>query len=303
MKTDGSKVRLIAHLIRVQDQVHVWANTYDRQDFSLGVQADIAESIASAVARTLAPSSPATTLLTSRWLRAHTKLCALLDCQSRCGDVFLAQEEVMSVLRRTFLSLAPILPLVSTASLRQGAVSNTVPSTFPSHDPEVSREMVAVSHGNVARVRELLSNRPALANASWDWGYGDWESALGAASHVGNQEIARLLLAAGARPTIFSAAMLGQVETVRAFVAASPGVQKTRGPHGLTLLSHARAGGAAAADVVKFLESVGDADPRYTNEPLTDGDRTAIAGSLRIRPRADRTADGGHWGARTEHSA
>ena len=103
--------------------------------------------------------------------------------------------------------------------------------------------MVAVSHGNVARVRELLSNRPALANASWDWGYGDWESALGAASHVGNQEIARLLLAAGARPTIFSAAMLGQVETVRAFVAASPGVQKTRGPHGLTLLSHARAGG------------------------------------------------------------
>ena len=59
MKTDGSKVRLIAHLIRVQDQVHVWANTYDRQDFSLGVQAEIAESIASAVATKLAPSSPA----------------------------------------------------------------------------------------------------------------------------------------------------------------------------------------------------------------------------------------------------
>ena len=190
----------------------------------------------------------------------------------------------MSVLRRTFLSLAPILPLVSTASFRQGAVSNIVPSNFPSHDPEVSREMVAVSHGNAARVRELLSNRPALANASWDWGYGDWESALGAASHVGNQEIARLLLAAGARPTIFSAAMLGQVETVRAFVAASPGVQKTRGPHGLTLLSHARAGGAAASDVVKFLESVGDADPRYTNEPLTDGDKAAIAGVYAFGP-------------------
>jgi DNA-binding winged helix-turn-helix (wHTH) protein/TolB-like protein len=59
MKTDGSGVRLIAHLIRVQDQVHVWANTYDRQDFSLGVQAEIAESIASAVATKLAPSSPA----------------------------------------------------------------------------------------------------------------------------------------------------------------------------------------------------------------------------------------------------
>ena len=107
--------------------------------------------------------------------------------------------------------------------------------------------MVGVSHGNVARVRELLTGRPALANASWDWGYGDWESALGAASHVGNQEIAKLLLAAGARPSIFSAAMLGQLDTVKAFILASPGVQKTRGPHGLTLLSHARAGGPAAA--------------------------------------------------------
>jgi hypothetical protein len=192
----------------------------------------------------------------------------------------------MSVLRRTFLSLAPILPLVPTASFRQGSVAKSAPSTFPSHDPDVAREMVAVSHGNVARVRELLSNRPALANASWDWGYGDWESALGAASHVGNHEIARLLLAAGARPTIFSAAMLGQVETVRAFVAASPGVQKTRGPHGLTLLSHARAGGAAAADVVKFLESVGDADPKYTNEPLTDGDKTAMSGVYAFGPEA-----------------
>lgn len=192
----------------------------------------------------------------------------------------------MSLLRRTFLSLAPVLPLVPAISLRQATSPAGVPPTFPSHDPEVAREMVAVSHGNVARVRELLANRPALANASWDWGYGDWESALGAASHVGNQEIARLLLAAGARPSIFSAAMLGQLDTVRAFVVASPGVQKTRGPHGLTLLSHARAGGPPAADVVKYLESVGDADLRYTNEPLTDSDKAAIAGSYLFGPGA-----------------
>jgi hypothetical protein len=144
--------------------------------------------------------------------------------------------------------------------------------------------MVAVSHGNVARVRELLAGRPALANASWDWGYGDWESALGAASHVGNQEIARLLLAAGARPSIFSAAMFGQLDVVKAFIMASPGIQKTRGPHGLTLLSHARAGGAGAVEVVKYLEALGDADPKYTNEPLTDADRAAIAGTYGFGP-------------------
>jgi hypothetical protein len=150
---------------------------------------------------------------------------------------------------------------------------------FPSHDPELAREMVSVSHGNTARVRELLTGRPALADASWDWGYGDWESALGAASHVGNRDIAGLLLAAGARPSIFSAAMLGQLDVVKAFVAAAPGIQKTRGPHGLTLLAHARAGGPAAAGVLAYLETLGDADSRYVSEPIADADRTAIAGA------------------------
>jgi hypothetical protein len=144
--------------------------------------------------------------------------------------------------------------------------------------------MVSVSHGNVARVQELLAARPALANASWDWGYGDWESALGAASHVGNREIAALLVAAGAAPTIFSAAMLGQLDIVRNIVAGSPGVQKNRGPHGITLLSHARAGGPGSADVVKYLESLGDADPRHAAQELAEADRVAIAGTYAFGP-------------------
>ena len=56
MKRDAAGVRLIAHLIRVDDQAHVWANTYDRPAFTLDVQSEIAESIASAVAKTLAAS-------------------------------------------------------------------------------------------------------------------------------------------------------------------------------------------------------------------------------------------------------
>ena len=100
------------------------------------------------------------------------------------------------------------------------------------------------------------------------WGYGDWETALGAASHVGNREIAELLLANGAHPTIFSAAMLGQLEIVKASIATRPGVQKTRGPHGISLLNHAKAGGPESAAVVSFLESLGDADPAYPNEPI-----------------------------------
>ena len=194
----------------------------------------------------------------------------------------------MSIPRRVFLTLTPLVPLASALTQAQSPpVAQSSPAaTFPAHDPNVAREMVSVSHGNVARVRELLAGRPALANASWEWGYGDWESALGAASHVGNQEIARLLLAAGARPSIFSAAMLGQLDTVKAFILASPGIQKTRGPHGLTLLSHARAGGPGAVEVVRYLESVGDADVKYTNEPLAEADRAAIVGVYTFGPGA-----------------
>ncbi len=179
--------------------------------------------------------------------------------------------------RRSLLSLAPFA--VFAPSQTPPAKAEPVSAVFPSHAPELAREMVAVSHNNVARVRELLAGRPALANASWDWGYGDWESALGAASHIGNREIALLLLEAGARPSIFSAAMLGQLDVVKAFVTASAGIQKTRGPHGINLMLHAKAGGASAAEVVKYLESVGGADVRYTNEPLAEGDAAAIVGS------------------------
>ena len=49
MKVDGSEVRLIAHLIRVSDEAHVWATFYDRDSFTLDVQAELAEAIASAV--------------------------------------------------------------------------------------------------------------------------------------------------------------------------------------------------------------------------------------------------------------
>jgi DNA-binding winged helix-turn-helix (wHTH) protein/TolB-like protein len=50
MKADAGELRLIAHLIRVADESHVWAQTFDRPAFTLDVQAEIAEAIASAVA-------------------------------------------------------------------------------------------------------------------------------------------------------------------------------------------------------------------------------------------------------------
>jgi hypothetical protein len=162
-----------------------------------------------------------------------------------------------------------------------------VDDSFPSHHPAVVKEMVAVSHGNVARVRELLRQQPELAKAAWDWGFGDWETALGAASHVGNRPIAELLLEHGAPPTMFSTAMLGQLDVLKAFLAATPGLQRLRGPHGLTLMVHARNGGPPAAAVVAFLQSLGDADQPYRNDPLTTDQRASLAGRYTFgdRPR------------------
>ena len=124
----------------------------------------------------------------------------------------------------------------------------------------------------------MVTRQPALARASIDWGFGDWETCLDAAAHVGNRPIAELLLANGARPTIFSAAMMGQLDVVKAFCAARPGIQSTLGPHGITLLSHARAGGPESTAVVQYLTTLGGADTPAPSAPLSADDRDAVVG-------------------------
>ena len=194
--------------------------------------------------------------------------------------------------RRTLLKLAATAAAVPLAWVRSqppaGAAesanqagtqnSEPVPDTFPAQPRELAREMVTVSHFDLKRVKELVEARPSLARASWDWGFGDWESGLGAASHMGNRPIAEYLISQGARPSLFSAAMLGQVEVVKAMIAASPGAQRIRGPHGISLLAHAKAGGEQARLVFEFLKSLGDADAEPLL-PLTDGEITMLAGT------------------------
>ncbi len=178
-------------------------------------------------------------------------------------------------LRRDFLKLAPLTVPFSRVLL--AAPPPAVTQTFPMQPTDMVREMVSVSHGNVKRVRELVEAHPTLAKAAWDWGFGDWETALGAASHVGNREIAEYLMAHGAPPTLYSATMLGQLDVVKAIVAAQPGIQRTPGPHGISLLAHAKNGGPKAEAVLHYLEELGDAGSPKPN-PLTDAELTALAG-------------------------
>jgi len=188
--------------------------------------------------------------------------------------------------RRKWLAFAPLgLPLAKAlqTSPVPPAAEVAVPDTFPTQPPALVREMVTVAHGNFPKVRELVEERPSLSKAAWDWGFGDWESALGAASHTGNRDIAEYLIAHGARPTLFSAAMLGQLDVVKAFVSAQPGSQRIAGPHSISLLSHAKAGGARAESVLHYLESLGDAGAAPT-VPLSEEEMSALSGTYVFGP-------------------
>jgi hypothetical protein len=117
------------------------------------------------------------------------------------------------------------------------------------------KEFVGNAHGDLDAVSTALEADATLANATWDWGDGDWETALGAAGHMGRQDIAEVLLAHGARLDVFVAAMLGEVEVVRAILAAHPEMREAKGPHGIPLRAHAEAGGEQARAVLELLDA------------------------------------------------
>jgi hypothetical protein len=121
---------------------------------------------------------------------------------------------------------------------------------------ELVAEFVLKAHGDLEFVKKTVESEPAIVNAAWDWGGGDWETGLGAAAHAGRRDIAEYLLDRGARKDVFAAAMLGEADVVRAMLEAQPELRDARGPHGIPLRAHAEAGGEQARDVLDLLQAV-----------------------------------------------
>ena len=153
------------------------------------------------------------------------------------------------------LGTAAALGLPQTA-----AAADSVYDGFPAQEIRRVTETVLYAHSDLDKLKALVNPSPALANATMDWGFGDWESAIGAAAHMGRLDIAEFLLSRGARPDLFTHAMLGQLAPVRGAIEVMPGIQGVPGPHGITLMAHARAGGPSAQEVVEYLTEVGGAD-------------------------------------------
>lgn len=162
---------------------------------------------------------------------------------------------------------------------------------YPAMSDDLVSEVVGAAHARYDRVKELVEARPELANATWDWGFGDIESALGAAAHMGRRDIAELLMKHGARADIFTYAMLGELEVVKAMISATPGIQQKLGPHGITLLEHAQSRlrhkdlsqeeTQRAKAMVAYLEGLGDAHLPDVNLPITPEEQEIFMGDYR----------------------
>lgn len=135
--------------------------------------------------------------------------------------------------------------------LKKGALSTgiilSVPTILIGQDranisAEDIQEFVRVGHGNFDRTKEMVEEKPLILNCVHQWKRGDFETAVGGACHVGNKEIADLLISKGARLDIFNYAFLGYTDFVIKQVTDFPSLLKSPGPHGLTLLHHAKVG-------------------------------------------------------------
>lgn len=121
---------------------------------------------------------------------------------------------------------------------------------------QLVQDYVIYAHSDLSMTKKLLEKEPALLSAHMDWGGGDWESALGAASHMGRRDIAEYLLSQGARIDIFCSAMLGLLDVVKAFLTLQPKLIDAKGPHGFTLHFHAQVGGKQSETVLEYLQSI-----------------------------------------------
>lgn len=130
------------------------------------------------------------------------------------------------------------------------------PQKGPPLDVKLVQEFVGAAHKDFDKVKAMLTEAPDLLNAVHNLGGWDWEDAIGAAGHMGLREEALYLLEQGARPTICVAAMLGNMEIVKAYINSFPQMKDAVGPHKISLMRHAKAGDDHALHVVEYLRSI-----------------------------------------------
>jgi len=106
-------------------------------------------------------------------------------------------------------------------------------------DQSVVEELVGNAHGNLARVRDLLDVHPAALNLRAPWN----ETAIEAATQMGDKPIIELLIGRGAPVDFFTACVLGRMQDVKIELETDPSRANARGVHDLPALYFAAIGG------------------------------------------------------------
>lgn len=160
--------------------------------------------------------------------------------------------------RKDFIRNAGAMGLI----LSTGAGLSFKPQEEEQLDKKMVQEFVGASHRDMDKVKEMLEAYPTLLNAAHDWKYGDFETGLGAASHVGYKDLAKYFLEKGAQANIFTACLFGEITLVKSMLKAFPQALHAKGPHGFTPLHHAEKGGDDALEVKEYLVSLGAVDKK-----------------------------------------
>lgn len=158
-------------------------------------------------------------------------------------------------------------PSGTAATTSAGPIEAPFERDYPAPDfkpawkrPQLNRQLVQdfviYAHSDLEMTKKLLEKEPGLIAASVNWGGYDWESGLNGAAHMGRRDIVAFLLEQGARLDLFCAAMLGQLDAVRAFLNFEPKLIDAKGPHGFSLHFHAQVGGKEAEPVLDYLQSI-----------------------------------------------
>ena len=134
--------------------------------------------------------------------------------------------------------------------LKQSAILGTSlflsPQLFSQENPKVLftedeiYEFVAAAHASLEKTQKIVEEKPLIINATNQFVKGDFETAIGGASHMGRKDIVLMLVERGARLDPFNLTCLGQVEMVKQLIGLYPQYLKAYGPHGFTLLHHAK---------------------------------------------------------------
>src|SRR5690349_5735191 len=121
----------------------------------------------------------------------------------------------------------------------------------------VVKDFVGAGHRDLGKVQSMVADYPNIVHCKYDWGNGDFESAIEGSGHVGNKAITEYLIEQGSRVSLFQLAMLGRTDLVKPVLEAYPKLIFANGPHGFTLLHHAKVAGKEGEELFGWLQEKG----------------------------------------------